>query len=56
MICLLCLPLSLSIHDVIEEKHDSNHDLGLSEFNAKIILNLYEYIVSVLHFHKNRNA
>ena len=48
MICLLCLPLSLSIHDVIEEKHDSTHALGLSEFDANI--------VSVLHFHKNRNA
>ena len=36
MICLPCLPLSLSIHDVIEEKHDSNHALGLSEFNEKL--------------------
>ena len=36
MICLLCLPLSFSIHDVIEEKHDSNHALGLSEFNLKV--------------------
>ena len=37
MICLPCLPLSLSIHDVIEEKtHDSTHALGLSEFNAKV--------------------
>jgi len=36
MICLPCLPLSLSIHDVIEEKHYSNHALGLSEFNAKV--------------------
>ena len=36
MICLPCLPLSLSIHDVIEEKHDSTHALGISEFNAKV--------------------
>ena len=53
MICLLCLPLSLSIHDEIEETHDSAHALGLSEFNAKVYT---EFIVSVLHFHKNRNA
>ena len=28
MKCLPCLPLSLSIHDVIEEKHDSTHALS----------------------------
>ena len=54
MICLPCLPLSLSIHDVIEEKHDSTHALAFPNLMQKCILNLYEF--SVLHFHKNRNA
>jgi len=44
MICLLCLPLSLSIHDVIEEKHDSTHALGLSKFNAKVYISSQYYI------------
>ena len=44
MICLPCLPLSLSIHDVIEEKHDSTHATGLSEFNAKVYISSQYYI------------